>query len=572
MESNHVVAYLINLLKNGIPQNDSALSNNLVYYMPRVNNIRTLQSLVRCMFESPVWVNKDLFELYEMSQAIVRWKLEISEPTISLQEFYNTWNVCFAQCSAWTPQKLAIIGGLLSTKSTFEYLQRNYFLDDSGEVAKTYSHWRNAYFMPVWCSIMNKIQLPSRLDEIVAIYSTVSDPNDVKRDQMPWDTVTLSLTRLSTNYIASLPTKYSPLARHLSQFVKTLQISIQKNSMMVISTVLGDLCRACFDLCAREVGDSNPRKNYMSEYYRNALFAVTIELNAILGAAQEIPENWYPQIIMCLFFTSFISRDIGVIGFESYEYVYDVATVGITMCYNQSVYLHVLDTMIGNVWDGRRVHSNKLNDAKRLFMLNYMERTLPEFSQLTPHFIEQVIRPMELSYINSVDVDVRESMHLVLLSLFQNSVSGDNLIAWQANHYNEYLSLATENFLQHKLSETQLIIFYRKMSSKLPLLLAVDKHLSRSTLHYTYLKILNCLHLEQKKVLLVCLIYQLPYVDKKFLIDWLDTCKELVSKIKFDKGQNKKILRSLWGVVSCMKSDTALKWWYGNIVPSTSYL
>ncbi|CAR26259.1 hypothetical protein ZYGR_0H00670 [Zygosaccharomyces rouxii] len=572
MDFDHAVTSLIGLLRNGIPQDGSVLLNNLVYYTPRLRNVRSLENLIRSTFESYVWANKDLFELYEMSQAIVQWKLEISEPTISLQEFYSAWDLCFANCNAWTPQKLAILGGILSTKSKFEYLQRNHFLDDSGIVIKLYGYWRNEYFLPVWCSLIGKSQPLSRLDELVAIYSTISDPIDVKKNQVPWDTVTWSLTRLSTNYLASPPFGDSPSTRHLNQFVKTLQISIERNNQLVISGALGALCRECFNLCAREAGSSNPNKNYMGEYYRNILFAVIIELKSILDATRRIPENWYPQIIMCLFFTSFIAKDIGIVGFESYEYVYDVVTTGITICPNRWVYMQVLDTMIGNVWNGIPIRSNKPNDAKRLFMLNYMERTLPEFSHLTPNFIEHVIRPLELSYIDSQDVEVRESVHLVLLSLFQNSISGDNLLTWQAHHYHEYVALATEHFLQNKLSEAQLAIVYQGMASRLPLLQVVDRHLTRNTLHYTYLKILNCPQVDQQRVLLLCLIYQFPYVDKIFLVDWFNTCKELMSKIKFDKAQNRQILEALWKVVSGTKSDDALKWWYGNIVPTKSYL
>lgn len=572
MDFDDTVNHLISFLRNGIPQNSPALLNNLVYYTPRLRNVRSLQKLVGSTFESTIWAKTDLFELYEMSQAIIQWKLEISEPTVSLHEFYNAWDLCFANCNAWTPQKLTILGGILSTKSKFEYLQKNHFLDDSGTVIRLYGYWRNEYFLPVWCSLVGRSQPLSRLDEIVAIYSTLSDPVDIKRNQVPWDMVTWSLTRLSTSYLASPPVDNSPLARHLSQFVKTLQISIGRNSQTVISDVLSNLCRECFNLCAREAGSSNPKKNYSGEYFRNVLFAIIIELKSILDATQNVPENWYPQIIMCLFHTSFIAKDIGTIGFESYEYVYDVVTTGITMCSNHWVYMHLLDTMVGNIWNGLPIRSNKPNDAKRLFLLNYMERTLPEFPHLTPPFIRGVIKPMEFSYIDSEDLEVRESMHLVLLSLFQNSVSGDNLIAWQAQHYHEYITLATDHFLQGKLSEAQLAIAYQRMSSRLPLLQAVDRHLTRNTLHYTYLKTLNCPHTDQQKALLLCLIYQIPFVNRIFLLEWFNTCKELMSKIKFDGAQNKKILEALWKVVSSIKTDDALKWWYGNIIPTKSYL
>ncbi|GCE97227.1 hypothetical protein ZYGM_004573 [Zygosaccharomyces mellis] len=572
MNCDHAVNHLIGFLINGVSQDNPALLNNLVYYTPRLKSVTSLQNLIGSAFMSSIWADADLFELYEMSQAIVQWKLQISEPTISLQEFYSAWDLCFVNCNIWTPQKLAILGGILSTKSKFEYLQRSYFLDDSGTVIKLYRCWRNQHFLPVWCSLLGKSQSLSRLDEIVAIYSTISDPVDVKRNQIPWNTVTRSLTRLSTSYLSSPPTRESPLTRHLNRFVKTLQISIIKNNQTVISEALDNICSECFNLYAREVGSSNPNKHYMGEYYRNALFAVIIELKSILDSTPTIPENWYQQIIMCLFYTSFIAKDIGIVGFESYEYVYDLVTTGITMCSNQWIYIQVLDTMIGNIWNGIPIHSNKPNDAKRLFMLNYLERTLPEFPHLTPSFIRKVIKPIELSYIDSNDVELRESAHLMLLSLFQNSVSESSLVTWQTQYYHEYIALATDHFLQKKLSEAQLAIIYQRMSSRLPHLQTVDKHLTRDTLHYTYLKILNCHQTDQQRVLLLCLIYQIPFVNRIFLLEWLNTCQELMSGIKFDRAQKKKILEALCTVVSSLQTDDALKWWYSNILPTQSYL
>lgn len=571
MQFEHAVSYLINLLRTGRIQNHDGLLNNLVYYIPRLQSIEALQHLVTSTFDSNVWVYKDLFELYEATQAIFQWKLEISEPTVSLEDFYSVWDFSIAQCQSWTPQKLAILGGILSTKERFKALQRNNFLDDSGKVIKLYNRWRNEYFMPIWCSLICKPRPLARLNEMVAIYATISEASDLRWTQLPWNTVTSALTDLSTSYIRYPPAKDSPITRNLNRFVKTLQISVARSDSQVVSTVLRSLCRECFNLCTREVNSAQPNKSYSVEYYRNVLFAIIIELASILSATQKIPEYWYPQVIMCLFFINFISQDVGIQGFDSYEYVYDFITTGVTMLNDTSLYMHVLDTMLGNVWK-ELPHPNKPNDAKIVFILNYLEKTVPNIINLSPQFIETIIIPLQQAYIDSSNSEIRESMHLLLLSLFENCVSSNDLTLWQARHYHEYIDLATIHFLRGSLSEKQLLIVYQKMSSRLKILQSIDEDLSKSTLHYTYLKIINCTKTEQQRVLLLCLIYQLPFASPKFVIHWFDTCQELISTIAFDKNQKSTILVAFWEVISSMKSDAALKWWYTNVVSCKSLL
>lgn len=567
----NAVTYLISVLQTGVLHHDDGLLNNVVYYIPRLQTIKTLQTLVKSTFESSVWANTELFDLYEATQATFQWKLEISEPTISLEDFYRIWDFTFAQSPSWTLQKLAMLGGALSTNFSFMTLQRTKFLDDSGEVSKLYGRWRNEYFISLWCSLISKPQPITHLDEIVAIYATINESSDIKNKGIPWNTVTLALARLSTNYIKYPPLRNSPITRHLNKFVKTLQVSVQKSDNSVITKVLNALCRECFNLCAREVNSLQPNRSYSDEYYRNVLFVVVIELKAILTSTQQIPEEWYPQIIMCLFHTNFITHDIGVIGFESYEDIYGVIITGITMCSDFLVYVHVLDTMQGNIWKNL-TYPNKPNDAKLLFMLNFMEKTLPNVANMSPKFIETVVNPLQNAYIDSPDSEIRESMHLVLLSLFQNFLSGDDLASWQAKHYLDYIAIATTHFLLGQLSENQLIIIFQRMSSSLPLLQTIDRDLSKSTLHYTYLRIINCTKQDNQRVLLLCLIYQLPYVNKEFLIDWLNTCQELIYAIGFDRKQKTTILEVLWEVISSSKSEVALKWWYGNVVSSKNFL
>lgn len=566
------INHLLTILAHEKPFVNAPFLNNLIYYTPRIKSPSQLVQLVSAIFESDGWLKVDLLDLYDMSQAILHWKLEISEPVISLSEFFSVWDSCFARCQSWTPQKLAILGGILSTKEEFISLQTSYYLDDTGEVGKFYSDWRRGYFMPTWHQFIQKSS--RNIDRLVLIYAMISEPcDDFGSTFFYWDTTTLSLFRSFTKYLVNEDQENTFVGKHLNKLAGTLQISISKSSSLVVSRLLSHLCTECYNLSTKELASTKPKRNYTNSYYSNILFTIIIALKATLQGATALPTIWYYQIIMCLFYVNFITEDVGTIGFESYESVYDIASTGITMCDDRVIYRDILDTMNGNIWKDSSC-SNKVNRAKLLFLLNFMGKTLSDASNITPEFIERFLRPLQLIYFSSSEEEIRESMHVATLSLFNNSISGDDLIEWQGHHYLEYISLSTDHFMSGKLSAEQLVLIYQKMSSRLPLLQVVDRHLSRDVLHYTYLRIINCKsnQTEQQMVLLKCLIYQIPYSNEQFLVNWLETCMALISDTHFRRKQQEEIIDTLWEVISYIKSDSALKWWYTHISPLQSRL
>lgn len=566
------INHLLTILAHEEPFVNTSILNNLIYYTPRIKSLSQLVQLVNAIFESDRWYQVDILELYDMSEAILQWKLEISEPVLSLSEFFSVWDSCFQRCQSWTPQRLAILGGILSTKEKFLSLQATYYLDDTGKVGTFYTDWRRGYFMPTWYQFIRKSS--RNIDRLVLIYAMISEPcDDFGSTFFYWDVTTLSLFRSFTEHLVNEDQEKTFVGKHLNKVASTLHTSISKSSSPVVSRLLSQLCTECYNLSTKELASSNLKRSYASPSYSNILFTIIIALKATLEGAKALPNIWYYQIIMCLFYINFITEDVGTIGFESYERVYDIASTGITMSDDPMIYRDILDTMKGNIWKDLSC-SNKVNNAKLLFLLNFMGRTLSDVPSITPEFIERFLVPLQSIYFDSFDEEIRESMHVAMLSLFNNSICGDDLIKWQGNHYLEYISLSTDHFISGKLSAEQLVLIYQKMSSRLPLLQAVNRHLSRDTLHYTYLRIINCKNnqVEQKMVLLKCLIYQIPYSNEQFLVNWLDTCMTLISEIHFKRKQHEEIIQTLWEVISYMKSDGALKWWYIYIAPLQSRL
>lgn len=559
------INHLLTVLAQDKPITSPAILNNLVYYTPRTKSVPQLTRLINAIFQGTSRSEFNVLKLFEMSQAIVQWKLNISEPVIPPSEFYQVWNSCFRGCQSWTRSKLAILAGILSTRDNFKSLQASNFVDESGQIVKLYESWEQDIFIPTWCEFLKS----SHRDPVslVLIYAAISRPSDASRYSfLPWDLVTVHLSRLLLRHMEG-PGRSEPFfGNNLSRMAKTLQTSLAESDRIVVSDFLSQVCRGGYDLGFLELYDRTQPKDYSGQYYSNLLFTVVLALNSILQTQSQVPVAWFVQMTMILFNFNFIAEDVGLVGFESYQSVYEITCKGITLAAEQEVYFDTLKIMNGNV-SATHLNGNKINRAKTLFMLKFMGSTLSEISMIPIQFVKGFIEHLQALYLNSSEEDIRESAHIMSLSLFSCQNNYHEFLQWETQNYMPYIDLSTDQFLQQRISDKQIILIYQKMSSQLPTLQHVDRHLSRETLHYTYLRILNC-HSQgsdKQAVLLKCLIYQILYSNEEYLIDWLDTTQELLSSIKFTEEQRQDILTTLWDVLSHSKSDIAFKWWYERL-------
>lgn len=559
------VDYILNYLVSSRTGLSPALLNNLIYYLPRIKSLPKLTKLINATFNNASRFETNALELFDAAQAIAQWKLQISEPIIPLSEFFGVWDSCFAACHSWTRPKLALIAGILSTKESFFTLQANSFIDGTGQVGKLYEGWERSIFIPTWCELLKN----SRRDQsgLVLIYSAVAGPSDgIRYSYIPWDAVTFHLSQLLSSYMIDQSKCPEFFSRKLSQMARTLRTSLANSSITSINSFVSQICKVSYNLNFKEINSQMPNKDYSGKYYSGILFTIVISINSILQSAVEIPPAWYPQLLMTFLNINFIANDVGIAGFDSYESVYEVLCSGVTMTDDHELYYAIVETMRGNIWSNQR-YPNKVNQAKLLFLLNFMGSTLSHISVIPPRFITHFITPMTKQYADSDQEDIRESVHVMMLSLFKNNGSSNVLLQWQARHFLEYIDLSTNQFMSGEISEKQLTMIYQEMSSRLPSLQITDKHLAREALHQTYLRILNSPPNENAKqaVLLKCIIYQSAFLSEEHLVDWLDTVQELLSIVSFNRGQRDDIINTLWDVISHRRSDIALKWWYGHL-------
>lgn len=595
------VRYLLNLLRSSGHRSNKALHmsliGNLVYYVPRLKDPKLLAQLANALFDSTLWFQEDVDPsgLLDMAQGMFYWKLEISEPTLPIEEFYSIWNNIFCENQGWSVYKLAILSGACSTLDRYTQLQSQYYIVESPRwIDGLYQNWKYNIFLRSWSQFLSKSSDDSkkdvpRIEVLCLLYCPISRHHDVSRCHaqnvhFPLSFVIIALINLAIVYAIDHPPEDEFLSRNINQVARTLQILLpQCDNPKEISMVLDELCVACFNISYKESSSDMPNKDYSGvKYYSNTLLTFTLIFKGILDTKMKKPKTIFYQILTCMYYLNFIALDFGTIGFESYEYTHNASIAGITSSGDQlTVYSNLLSTFNNNIWHTLK-YPNKINDAKLLFLLDFLKRSI-EITSLdfgsrmsTSDFINNTILPLKMQYLNSQDETIRDSMHSVMLAVFLNNSSGYELMAWQRKSFLNYLSTAVEQYVIHNmLKPEQIIHIYQSMAFRMTILDKIKLEdeectLVRETLNYTYLQVKNAKFKEQKITLLKCLIYMIPYINHAYILVWLNNIMQLFDQeLGVTTPDDQQLLyNTLWEVIPLVKStDAALIWWYSTIVP-----
>ncbi|SCU82870.1 LANO_0B07712g1_1 [Lachancea nothofagi CBS 11611] len=549
------VDYIINALQranfNGGAQ---GISSNLLYYLPRIRRMSKLENLVESVLESKLWstaLNGNFSILQEMTEAIFSWKLEISEPAISISEFYEVWDVAIKRCQTWTIAQLAILCGALCTKSKFESLQSKFFLDDGGLVAQKYIMWKERIFIPVWRQLFVKsLDHPEEAEQLAIFLTRIFEPNDLKR--VPADPLTNVLMKLSLSYVRNPQVSTPTVSKSLSHIAKTLEVVLPIVGPQLVTQALDLICVICFELSQKEL--LAPQANYSSQVHSNQLLTTILIFRGCISRGR-VPLQWYRQVAISLFYLNYIVQDFGKVGFDSYEYIYDVCATGIMQDFAQ--YSGYLEVMRGNIWDSQI--NNAVNSSRILYLLNFMESTLTQI-KVTPAFLENFIVPVLSHFGKSSNTAICEAAYAAHLSLYSNHFSGRALQVWKTSHCRDFLNVSTTQYLNGILSSTQLVHIYCAIAEELPTLRQINNDISREVMQFTYLRVVNSGGESPQVVatLIQCLIKQLPHIGEQYLVDWLENCVEL---IRLCPSERDRILDSIWAeVTSAGISNRGLTW------------
>lgn len=563
----NAVSYVVNSLSKPSFSGDSkVLLGNLVYYVPRVRSSSKLKKLVHSIICSKIWdsaLKGDFLTLHESIEMIFLWKLEISEPCVSITEFYDIWDNAIKCCGRWSFAQITILGAIIKTKSKFSQLQASFFLDDVGSVTRQYHDWKYHYFLPLWRNLFLRSPVSSQVSkQLTLMLAFVFEAEDSRL--LPCDPLCSVLLGLSVDFIKNAATCESFTSRNIGTIAKTLEVLLPFASQSIVSQSICSICSAAFELSLKEM--NAPKPFYSSQTYSNQILTLVLTLRGSVSR-RNVPSLWYRQVIMALFYVNFILQDFGRVGFESYEFLYDVCTTGVIMAPNE--YVHCLEIMRSNLWNF--VINNPVNDSRAVFLLEFMESTLAHIP-LDERVLRDIIIPAIVHFTKSPNAAICEAAHTARLSLYSNHVSGPHLQKWKIENCKEYLHLSTDQFLSGMLSARQLIHIHLLVVRQTRFLLQYTNDLLREILHSTYLRALNCKTKGSKVMatLIECLIVQLPYVSEKHVLDWLDNCLELANSCTQERDQ---LLDKIWLQLTTNNlTDQAFDWWYMHVAPMPSKL
>ncbi|KAG0657347.1 hypothetical protein C6P45_002452 [Maudiozyma exigua] len=569
----HIITLLKsqNSIKNGtVP----AILNNLVYYIPRVQITSDLVNLCESFFESTILGDIDPLELFEAGRSIFKWKAQVSEPTIPLSRFFAIWNQCFMNCKAWTLPKIAIVCGILTLKDEYQVLQKSYFIDDSGHINSMFRSWREDLFMPLWIGLFKQsLDHHDDLTELLTVfYSTICERNDISKKTMEplWTVMSYSCIQLLTKkvyepYEIILKNKF--YMENLNNLTKMLQYSMSKTDTECISNIFDDLIEISVNMAQREEDSSMPNKSYDNPFYSRKFIGLILTIRACLESRPKyVPVEWYRKTLVILFNLNFIAQDFGSVGFESYEFVQSVSIYGLIKdTPNKNMIFSLINTFQQFTNPGLK-YPNKINDSRVIFLLEFLDGINKRSPQVDFKFLHETAWPIVSLYLTNRSQDIRENAHTAMLSLLLNTSNDIQSLQWKRNRLLEYSSMVINQYESGYLSKEQLHVIFETVGLCLPVIGDLDKDIVMTLLHLVYRAVINSSGKDHiiSKELIKCLSYILPYCDPLHITDWLDNTSQLSQQSNLSKSDKEEIWQSMWLVISMMRNDEALKWWYLN--------
>ncbi|KAK5779398.1 hypothetical protein RI543_003289 [Arxiozyma heterogenica] len=599
------IDYLINILHKKDIQFDKKdkdnILNNLVYYVPRIRDAPQLELLISSLFHvENVTLLNDPFQLQETVQSIFLSKLSISEPTVSISTFYKIWDsVIDNMNNRWTLSTLAMLSGILITENVYESLQNRFYMDDQRNTQKLYKKWRETYFIPIIVHTLNSFlkmsntnksitQNTDLIDYLVNLYSTVTYFMNFKSNNriLPWNLITESSISIIIKYMTNASKYPAFLNKRINCIALNLQNCIPHTDVKLIRQVLRDLNYQCKVLSHNQQYGDTPNISYSNRFFSNILLTLTLTFKSILTSKTNILNNENSldkddiliQLLESLFYLHFITLDFGIIGFQSYEIVYNILCLEIIKICNNHPSKQYFNLILQKLLrcNPRNVkYPNKVYDSKIIFILDFIKNTITAIcSSNVKLAIQSVIEPIILNNtLNSPYIDIREVSHSVIIHLLSMMTTDSDVRQWQLSNILPYANQSFDQYIENLLTEEQLYIIAQRIGGYVQLLSIYKHDFQREWLHNIYRRLINLTvnsnitkikMIQLQTTLIKCIIYQIPYINAKYLKNWLENIDELSKTLLFDKYHYSEIIDTLWDVISESKSDIAIKWWYSR--------
>lgn len=550
----------------------------LAYYYPRLKNPANIQLLTESFLQCPLFESlKDSDAIIDCFRFILDKKYQVSEPTCPFYSFYGA--ICAAVSEIQPPwTTLPMIVGCLLTKDSRnrydpypEYSGAIKLLDDSllsslqsslVRVSRTSCPPELQYIVLVCMSLINTSTVTQRavLHYRPMLLLTLTDlifnsPFGFNAATYQVSDNTVAIKRLNT--LSQLYKQLIP--NHPSRQVLYESLDASLSNMHSYSTALFN----CMDRGPIPDGDWDLLKqNFFSVVVIFEGFAQFISQNGGAGLSAGIIETLYDL--------SFILDTIGTGGFESYNFVYHVAT---DCLFHEKPAL--CETLVSQWLQDKS--ASKLHLSKLLFSLNFIEKCLPV---LNPEVRISRILPLVYTLVeHGPSQPITEAAHSVMLKYLTTLDDVPQLSQRQLEStLVEYLRLTLSQYPQ-KLSLNQSDLIIQTLGGATfpgTMTYSWNPNLSKQLRRSLYDECVNCppVNIAEQNVafrtrraaLTSTLIKLTPLFLLEDYIPWLDTIQRaLISTAGPDTAP---LLDVMWqSILSAnkfypQKGAVGFQWWY----------
>lgn len=583
MEEQNILSLLV-LLERKEPVQGSfadALRNNLIYYVPRIRNITLLERVVTALVNSNSLRFLDTpdkcFQWFEVGEAIMQWKLRISEPTIAAHQFFDIWDKCLVSCQDWSLNLLAMCCGILSTKTLFDSLQFNTFYDGSGKVGKYYQNWKFRITLPVWYQFLNdsvNLKDEFKIDILASIYATICEEKDLTylRNKIHMDTVTRSMIKSVDIYFCqNLKSQYSLYYMFINNKINFLARSVEcflqecdHNTCIYISTLLLTCTK---ELLEKETITSNINVDYSKGFYFNVFLAYIVTLKGLIirNFLFKNPDI-FSNALFCLFNIHFISESVGTLGVEPYEFIYDICIHSTSTSQLKSL-LHSMCGTIDhqNFTIYNNTNKQKINKYQILFLIQLFSKVITNSlvsQQQLQSLIDTQFQIIKNNYLTSDDAEIRSCTHGLILIVLMKTTNEQ----YFSNDVMNYINLSLIQYSKGQLNDDQFVRIIMTLTPKIHSI--HNSHLNEilTTLLFKKLKesSASTKYSNQIFVLSRCFIYSIKSTDNLAFKNWINKYIQILPLLGIPKKQEGELINFIWDQVSESQSNDILKWWFDH--------
>ncbi|KAH3898742.1 Pex8p SCDLUD_005070 [Saccharomycodes ludwigii] len=564
-----------------------------VYYIPRIRTPISLYNFVKLFWDNSCYATDrnvqdfQLYLLHDATRAIFEFKYEVSEPTLSVSSFLNTWMQIINSNNNDTitlPHMVILSGILCSAKYKLENLSKKLvFLDDFETPHNLVLNQFNLGIRQNWMSSDKSLMNKKIISLLVSITPVQGNSIIVENDQFN-NIVSLILFSkiISPFFINNSELNFASksfIQRYLGDMVQFIENHCNNNCQKFVQLIYDDVTKSAFNF------DSDPKQQ--EQLQNNFLICIFSILNSCYVANTYAIANDKATIEKIMKIIATLFPLIYKWGkFDNYENVFHKSIFH----FSQNVSTDDPNKTIEYLY--KKVNEN--DESSVIFFLECLQN-IPLSGKKIDNKYTSIIRE---NFLQSPTKSIKVNAHLALIHLFGDNVDDIDNVNFIGLFTYINNDLINSHYYKDLTCDQIILIMKKLVFSGTPLSACKDK----DYYYYYYIKLFNSIEYElvnqvhckdfpSIEKLIKSMILLLPdlishyqstaaiaktNMDKTYknsvrqIIDKLDLVLRYICNNYNDPDE---MLKFYWYEVICNKSkwrdnEIGVRWWYKKVLQS----